>query len=50
MDRVVFCAGGYSESMGGGYTQSPGGFASPAMSQGGEKKGVCEYCNICVNC
>ncbi|XP_008320918.1 replication protein A 32 kDa subunit [Cynoglossus semilaevis] len=31
--------GGYSESMGGGYTQSPGGFASPAMSQGGEKKG-----------
>lgn len=32
--------GGYSESsMGGGYTQSPGGFASPALSQGGEKKG-----------
>lgn len=32
--------GGYSESsMGGGYTQSPGGFASPAASQGGEKKG-----------
>ncbi|XP_030015118.1 replication protein A 32 kDa subunit isoform X3 [Sphaeramia orbicularis] len=30
---------GYSESMGGGYTQSPGGFASPALSQGGEKKG-----------
>lgn len=25
--------------MGGGYTQSPGGFASPAASQGGEKKG-----------
>ncbi|XP_054638591.1 replication protein A 32 kDa subunit isoform X2 [Dunckerocampus dactyliophorus] len=25
--------------MGGGYTQSPGGFASPALSQGGEKKG-----------
>ncbi|XP_072249960.1 replication protein A 32 kDa subunit [Leuresthes tenuis] len=32
--------GGYNESgMGGGYTQSPGGFASPALSQGGEKKG-----------
>ncbi|KAJ8405104.1 hypothetical protein AAFF_G00330250 [Aldrovandia affinis] len=31
---------GYSESsMGGGYTQSPGGFASPSASQGGEKKG-----------
>uniref|UniRef100_A0A8C7PP17 Replication protein A C-terminal domain-containing protein n=1 Tax=Oncorhynchus mykiss TaxID=8022 RepID=A0A8C7PP17_ONCMY len=26
-------------NMGGGYTQSPGGFASPAASQGGEKKG-----------
>ncbi|XP_072316553.1 replication protein A 32 kDa subunit [Eucyclogobius newberryi] len=25
--------------MAGGYTQSPGGFASPSMSQGGEKKG-----------
>nr|XP_020445899.1 replication protein A 32 kDa subunit [Monopterus albus] len=32
--------GGYSESStAGGYTQSPGGFASPALSQGGEKKG-----------
>ncbi|XP_042345990.1 replication protein A 32 kDa subunit [Plectropomus leopardus] len=32
--------GGYGEStVGGGYTQSPGGFASPALSQGGEKKG-----------
>ncbi|XP_038850113.1 replication protein A 32 kDa subunit-A-like isoform X3 [Salvelinus namaycush] len=32
--------GSYGESnMGGGYTQSPGGFASPAASQGGEKKG-----------
>ncbi|XP_076592488.1 replication protein A 32 kDa subunit [Chaetodon auriga] len=32
--------GGYSESgMAGGYTQSPGGFASPSLSQGGEKKG-----------
>lgn len=32
--------GGYNESsMVGGYTQSPGGFASPAASQGGEKKG-----------
>ncbi|KAM9852607.1 replication protein A 32 kDa subunit [Aulostomus maculatus] len=32
--------GGYSEStMTGGYTQSPGGFASPSLSQGGEKKG-----------
>uniref|UniRef100_A0A3B5KSK4 Replication protein A C-terminal domain-containing protein n=1 Tax=Xiphophorus couchianus TaxID=32473 RepID=A0A3B5KSK4_9TELE len=32
--------GGYSESgMMGGYTQSPGGFASPSLSQGGEKKG-----------
>ncbi|KAM9723195.1 replication protein A 32 kDa subunit isoform 1-T2 [Menidia menidia] len=32
--------GGYSDAgMGGGYTQSPGGFASPALSQGGEKKG-----------
>ncbi|XP_062254832.1 replication protein A 32 kDa subunit isoform X1 [Platichthys flesus] len=31
--------GGYSESsVGGGYTQSPGGFASPSMSQGGDKK------------
>ncbi|KAG7475327.1 replication protein A 32 kDa subunit [Solea senegalensis] len=32
--------GGYNDSAtGGGYTQSPGGFASPALSQGGEKKG-----------
>lgn len=32
--------GGYTDSaMVGGYTQSPGGFASPAASQGGEKKG-----------
>lgn len=32
--------GGYNESSTvGGYTQSPGGFASPALSQGGEKKG-----------
>ncbi|KAL2084948.1 hypothetical protein ACEWY4_020466 [Coilia grayii] len=31
--------GGYGESMGGGYTQSPGGFGSPSASQGGEKKG-----------
>ncbi|KAM6909962.1 replication protein A 32 kDa subunit [Xenentodon cancila] len=31
--------GGYSEAGGvGGYTQSPGGFASPGLSQGGEKK------------
>ncbi|CAL8339531.1 replication protein A 32 kDa subunit [Gadus morhua] len=32
--------GGYSESssIGGGYNQSPGGFASPSLSQGGEKK------------
>ncbi|XP_057689498.1 replication protein A 32 kDa subunit [Corythoichthys intestinalis] len=32
--------GGYSDSSMavGGYTQSPGGFASPSMSQGGEKK------------
>ncbi|XP_036442438.1 replication protein A 32 kDa subunit [Colossoma macropomum] len=32
--------GSYGEaSMGGGYTQSPGGFGSPAASQGGDKKG-----------
>lgn len=31
--------GSYGESMGGGYTNSPGGFGSPAASQGGEKKG-----------
>ncbi|XP_030638250.1 replication protein A 32 kDa subunit [Chanos chanos] len=32
--------GGYGESsMGGGYSQSPGGFGSPAASQGGDKKG-----------
>lgn len=32
--------GGYNESSSvGGYTQSPGGFASPSLSQGGEKKG-----------
>ncbi|XP_012694250.2 replication protein A 32 kDa subunit [Clupea harengus] len=30
--------GGYGESTGGGYTQSPGGFGSPSASQGGEKK------------
>lgn len=46
--RLISChgftalSGSYSESsMGGGYTQSPGGFASPTLSQGGEKKGVC---------
>uniref|UniRef100_A0A8B9JGY2 Replication protein A2 n=1 Tax=Astyanax mexicanus TaxID=7994 RepID=A0A8B9JGY2_ASTMX len=33
-------SGTYGEaSMGGGYTQSPGGFGSPAASQGGDKKG-----------
>ncbi|XP_062848243.1 replication protein A 32 kDa subunit [Trichomycterus rosablanca] len=32
--------GSYGEaSMGGGYNQSPGGFGSPAASQGGDKKG-----------
>ncbi|XP_051999399.1 replication protein A 32 kDa subunit [Xyrauchen texanus] len=31
--------GKYGEASMGGYTQSPGGFASPAASQGGEKKG-----------
>uniref|UniRef100_A0A8C2X3R6 Replication factor A protein 2 n=2 Tax=Cyclopterus lumpus TaxID=8103 RepID=A0A8C2X3R6_CYCLU len=32
--------GGYNESSAvGSYTQSPGGFASPSLSQGGEKKG-----------
>ncbi|XP_037532774.1 replication protein A 32 kDa subunit [Nematolebias whitei] len=31
--------GGNESGMAGGYTQSPGGFASPAASQGGEKKG-----------
>ncbi|XP_028327013.1 replication protein A 32 kDa subunit [Gouania willdenowi] len=32
--------GGYTETSSiGGYTQSPGGFASPALSQGAEKKG-----------
>ncbi|KAJ8340865.1 hypothetical protein SKAU_G00331560 [Synaphobranchus kaupii] len=37
---MMWNQGGYSDSsMGGGYTQSPGGFASPAASQGGEKKG-----------
>ncbi|XP_056300129.1 replication protein A 32 kDa subunit [Pseudoliparis swirei] len=36
----MFNQGGYNESSTvGGYTQSPGGFASPALSQGGEKKG-----------
>ncbi|NP_001316308.1 replication protein A 32 kDa subunit [Kryptolebias marmoratus] len=31
--------GGNEGGMTGGYTQSPGGFASPSASQGGEKKG-----------
>ncbi|XP_051577567.1 replication protein A 32 kDa subunit-like isoform X2 [Myxocyprinus asiaticus] len=31
--------GKYGEASMAGYTQSPGGFASPAASQGGEKKG-----------
>ncbi|KAK9960433.1 hypothetical protein ABG768_008288 [Culter alburnus] len=31
--------GKYGEASMGGYTQSPGGFGSPAASQGGEKKG-----------
>uniref|UniRef100_A0A3B3ZLR3 Replication protein A C-terminal domain-containing protein n=1 Tax=Periophthalmus magnuspinnatus TaxID=409849 RepID=A0A3B3ZLR3_9GOBI len=32
--------GGYADTtMAGGYTQSPGGFASPSLTQGGEKKG-----------
>lgn len=36
----MFNQGGYNESSSvGGYTQSPGGFASPSLSQGGEKKG-----------
>lgn len=34
-------SGSYGEAgMGGGYTQSPGGFGSPSASQGGERKGV----------
>ncbi|TNN89140.1 Replication protein A subunit [Liparis tanakae] len=36
----MFNPGGYTESSTvGGYTQSPGGFASPSLSQGGDKKG-----------
>lgn len=42
--NVFVFSGGYTDSaMVGGYTQSPGGFASPALSQGGEKKGVSYY-------
>uniref|UniRef100_H3CD80 Replication protein A C-terminal domain-containing protein n=1 Tax=Tetraodon nigroviridis TaxID=99883 RepID=H3CD80_TETNG len=37
----------YNESsMAGGYTQSPGGFASPALFKGGEKKGNAVIVNI----
>ncbi|XP_076136624.1 replication protein A 32 kDa subunit [Alosa pseudoharengus] len=35
----MFNHGNYGESMGGGYTQSPGGFGSPSASQGGDRKG-----------
>lgn len=37
---LLFVTGYNDSNMAGGYTQSPGGFASPALSQGGEKKGV----------
>jgi len=41
MIYTFISAGKYGEaSMVGGYTQSPGGFGSPAASQGGDKKGV----------
>ncbi len=33
-------AGKYGEASVAGYTQSPGGFGSPAASQGADKKGV----------
>lgn len=39
-ENVHILAGKYGEASMGGYTQSPGGFGSPAASQGGEKKGV----------
>ncbi|CAN9513817.1 unnamed protein product [Ophioblennius macclurei] len=38
--------GGFNESSSVGYTQSPGGFASPGLSQGGEKKGRTRSTNI----
>lgn len=46
-----FPIGGYSETntMTGGYSQSPGGFASPAASQGGEKKGVRTITYVTLN-
>lgn len=53
---LLFVTGYNESSMVGGYTQSPGGFASPALSQGGEKKGVCillhmwsKYANTLLN-
>lgn len=43
--------GGYADSsMGGGYTQSPGGFASPSLSQGGEKKAGRTRANQIIPC
>lgn len=40
IENVYILAGKYGEASMAGYTQSPGGFGSPAASQGGEKKGV----------
>ncbi len=37
---ISILAGKYGEASMVGYTQSPGGFASPAASQGADKKGV----------
>lgn len=36
----LLLTGKYGEASVAGYTQSPGGFGSPAASQGGDKKGV----------
>lgn len=38
--NYILLTGKYGEASMAGYTQSPGGFGSPAASQGGDKKGV----------
>lgn len=51
-ENVYILAGKYGEASMGGYTQSPGGFGSPAASQGGEKKGVSvpQLYNLSITC
>lgn len=47
IETIDVLAGKYGEASVAGYTQSPGGFGSPAASQGADKKGVSNL-SVCI--